>query len=137
MDLEATMDGRGWTEERHASFLNRIEDAFVRRMLVDDTEFSSSAAAAAASGRFLRRPHPPPVDCHLPDSDAESTHDFQGRRTNKTLPDSGDLVVFPSRDRMRRRPLAQYDVSQDQVVPQIGSKWIDADYSNKKMKSRK
>ena len=53
---------QGWTEERHASFLNRMEESFVRTML----SFDGSGTPTRPSLR---------LDRYVPDSATESTSD--------------------------------------------------------------
>ncbi|CAL4884646.1 unnamed protein product [Urochloa decumbens] len=58
--------GEGWTEERHAAFLDRVELSFVRQLL------------AGTHSRLGRRP--PPLDRPLPDSAVESNRSGAARR---------------------------------------------------------
>ncbi|CAN6253815.1 unnamed protein product [Urochloa humidicola] len=66
-DLAALARGEGWTEERHAAFLDRVELSFVRHML------AGGDVVSQASRRLARRPPPQlPLDRPLPDSAVES-----------------------------------------------------------------
>jgi hypothetical protein len=70
-DLAALARGEGWTEERHAAFLDRMELSFVRHAL-------AGSDVRQASRRLGRRPLAPqasaplPLDRPLPDSAVES-----------------------------------------------------------------
>ncbi|RCV07741.1 hypothetical protein SEVIR_1G274700v4 [Setaria viridis] len=69
-DLAALARGEGWTEERHAAFLDRMELSFVRQEL-------AGSDVRQASRRLGRRPAPQasaplPLDRPLPDSAVES-----------------------------------------------------------------
>ncbi|KAG1354578.1 hypothetical protein COCNU_07G006900 [Cocos nucifera] len=130
MELQAMMDassgdGGPWTEERHSSFLNWMEESFVRRMLAGaDFQASSSAACNCRGRRHL------PLDRYLPDSATESTRDFHGPRqssgTGRPMqslvsvdeekePEYGDLAVTSHDRRKAKRHLPRDDASQDQV----------------------
>ncbi|XP_008799551.1 uncharacterized protein LOC103714165 [Phoenix dactylifera] len=146
MDLQAMMDGgsggRGgpWTEERHSSFLNWMEESFVRRMLAGAGFQASCSATCNCRSRRCRCRHLP-LDRYLPDSATESTRDFHGpRRSSGTgrpmrspvsvdeeeeEPASGNLAITGDGRRARKRPLPRYDASQDQVVPQLGNAEVD------------
>ncbi|XP_010933853.1 uncharacterized protein [Elaeis guineensis] len=130
MDLKSMMDGPGgpWTEERHSSFLNWMEESFVRRMLAG----ADLQASCSAPGNCRH----PPLDRYLPDSATESTRDFHGpRRSSGTgrpgrspalveeEPETGHLAVR----RTRKRPRPRYDTSQEQ----LGSAVVDASNSKK------
>ncbi|CAL5055178.1 unnamed protein product [Urochloa decumbens] len=67
-DLAALARGEGWTEERHAAFLDRVELSFVRQLL----------AGTDVSRRLGHRP--PPLDRPLPDSAVESNRSAARRR---------------------------------------------------------
>ncbi|CAN6246598.1 unnamed protein product [Urochloa humidicola] len=62
------MDDLGWTEERHAAFLDRVELSFVRRHVLAGSDVSHQLA----SRRLGRQPPPLPLDRPLPDSAVES-----------------------------------------------------------------
>nr|XP_010919271.1 uncharacterized protein LOC105043427 [Elaeis guineensis] len=144
MDLQAMMDdgsgdGGPWTEERHSSFLNWMEESFVRRMLAG-ADFQASCSTAC---NCRRRRHHLPLDRYLPDSATESTRDFHGpRRSSGTgrpmrsvdaekEPESGDLAATTHDRKKAKRPLPRYDASQDQVVPHFGSAEVDDGNSKK------
>lgn len=85
MDLkkkkEAAAEGsgdEGWTEERHASYLNKIEERFVRTLL-----------AGGGGGAILTAPPSLRLDRYLPDSVTESNRD---RATSGT--DSGRICLL-------------------------------------------
>ena len=68
--------GEGWTEERHAAFLDGVELSFVQEVLVGAVGVSDERRA---SQRLGRRGQPPdagrgqlPLDRPLPDSAVES-----------------------------------------------------------------
>ncbi|KAL6899494.1 hypothetical protein ACP4OV_006152 [Aristida adscensionis] len=76
-DLAALARGEGWTEERHAAFLDGVELAFVQQVLG-----GGSSDVRQASRRMCRRAPPAgaarcgqaplPLDRPLPDSAVES-----------------------------------------------------------------
>ncbi|XP_073001851.1 uncharacterized protein [Typha latifolia] len=125
MDLKAMMDGEGWTEALHTSFLTSMEETFVREMLTCATT-----------------PAPePPLDRHVPDSGTESNRRFQSSRFTRSppLPKADQEIlpgiedsVFANREEARKRPLSLClcDASQDQVVPKFGGKEEDNGTSN-------
>ncbi|CAO1939122.1 unnamed protein product [Urochloa humidicola] len=65
-DLAALARGEGWTEERHAAFLDRVELSFVRHVL------AGGDVVSQAFRRLGRRPPQLPLDRPLPDSAVES-----------------------------------------------------------------
>jgi len=79
-DLAALARGEGWTEERHAAFLDRMELSFVRQALGGSDVRQASrrlgrrpAAASQAEGGGQQAPAAPlPLDRPLPDSAVES-----------------------------------------------------------------
>ncbi|KAF3322465.1 hypothetical protein FCM35_KLT13606 [Carex littledalei] len=121
MDQQEMIDTEGWTEERHAAFLNWMEESFVHRMFSPKskkaTGFWPSQQCSPATCRDL------PLNRLIPDSATESTGDSRPR-PSRLLVESGnrDLVVVAStnRSRMTKRVLSQVDASYDQVVPQLG-----------------
>ncbi|KAL6633795.1 hypothetical protein ACP70R_026466 [Stipagrostis hirtigluma subsp. patula] len=81
-DLAALARGEGWTEERHAAFLDRMELSFVQQLLVGGSDVRQ------ASRRLGRRPPqaaggrgqaPLPLDRPLPDSAVESNRGASSR----------------------------------------------------------
>ncbi|XP_008790510.1 uncharacterized protein LOC103707698 isoform X2 [Phoenix dactylifera] len=121
MDLKMMMDagsGAGpWTEERHSSFLNWMEDSFVRRMFAG-TDLQASCSPADNCRH-------PPLDRYLPDSATESTRDFHGPRPRSVAgrPMRSPALVDEEEQpetrhsavrRTRKRALPGYDASQDQ-----------------------
>ncbi|WOL10036.1 hypothetical protein Cni_G18790 [Canna indica] len=147
MDLKDMMDGTGgpWTEERHSSFLNWVEDSFVRQVLAAHCAGNGNADLAASSWR-----PPLPLDRFVPDSATESTRDrdlgrsARTRRSTTTAPAGEDVAAqsdcagqsrrstiaaeddpeneesdVTSRPRTRKRPLFRCwdnSVAQDQVA---------------------
>ncbi|XP_025798178.1 uncharacterized protein LOC112877981 isoform X1 [Panicum hallii] len=78
-DLAALARGEGWTEERHAAFLDRMELSFVRQALAGSDVCQASRrlgrrpAATQAEGGGQQVPAAPlPLDRPLPDSAVES-----------------------------------------------------------------
>lgn len=78
--------GEGWTDEKHTSFLNWMEDSFVTCMLL-----GGRFAYATGDSRRVAAP-PPPLDRYLPDG-ADSTLDHptdkRARRTAAQPPREG------------------------------------------------
>lgn len=79
-DLAALARGEGWTEERHAAFLDRMELSFVQQVLVGVGD------EQRASRRLSRRESPPgggrgplPLNRPLPDSAVESNRGAPSR----------------------------------------------------------
>ena len=82
-DLAALARGEGWTEERHAAFLDRMELSFVRQALGGSDVRQASRrlgrrpaaaqAGAEGGGQQQQAPAAPlPLDRPLPDSAVES-----------------------------------------------------------------
>ncbi|XP_077248537.1 uncharacterized protein LOC143888112 [Tasmannia lanceolata] len=121
MDLKAN---GFWTDEKHISFLNRIEALFVQSMLQNDPRCSSLT--------YAHRLHPP-LDRYLPDT-AESTLDFKNTRHDRleihVKREIGETKVsgyVRSNKKTRRSSPPSYNASQDQVVPELGIKKGDKD----------
>jgi hypothetical protein len=85
-DLAALKRGEGWTEERHAEFLDRVEHSFVQQVVLvpggSDVRQASrrlgrhalpQAAAAGVGGQ-------PPLDRPLPDCAVESNRAASSRK---------------------------------------------------------
>ncbi|XP_072963383.1 uncharacterized protein [Typha angustifolia] len=126
MDLKAMMDGEGWTEALHTSFLTSMEETFVREMLTCATTATTPVPE-------------PPLDRHVPDSGTESNRRSQRSQFTRSppLPKADQEIlpgiedsVFSNREEARKRPLSLCDVSQDQVVPKLGGKEEDNGTSN-------
>ncbi|OEL25393.1 hypothetical protein BAE44_0013587 [Dichanthelium oligosanthes] len=88
-DLAALARGEGWTEERHAAFLDRMELSFVQQVLAgsDVRQASrrlgrrSAPAPTQAEGGRGQVYDPLPLDRPLPDSAVESNR--SGRRQQR------------------------------------------------------
>ncbi|KAF8768639.1 hypothetical protein HU200_007190 [Digitaria exilis] len=103
--LAALARGEGWTEERHAAFLDRMELSFVRQLLAGS---SSSDDVRQASRRLGRRGPPAPqpegqapplpLDRPLPDSAVESNRPapVAARRRRVANDDARRPVVDPA-----------------------------------------
>lgn len=89
MDQQEMIDEEGWTEERHAAFLNWMEESFVLRMFSPNskkaTGFWSSQQCSPATCRDL------PLNRLIPDSATESTGDSRPRRS-RLLVESGRFL---------------------------------------------
>ncbi|XP_078167737.1 uncharacterized protein LOC144562394 isoform X2 [Carex rostrata] len=119
MDQQEMIDAEGWTEERHAAFLNWMEESFVHRMFSPNskkaTGFWPSQQCSSATCLDL------PLNRLIPDSATESTGDSRPRpsRPRRLLVESGnrDLVVVASTNRIRKikRVLSEVDASHDQL----------------------
>ncbi|KAJ1280547.1 hypothetical protein BS78_04G241600 [Paspalum vaginatum] len=84
-ELAALARGEGWTEERHAAFLDRMELSFVRQVLGRQPATRGPAPpqpqAQAEGGRGQPVPAPAlPLDRPLPDSAVESNRPPAARR---------------------------------------------------------
>jgi len=76
-DLAALARAEGWTEERHAAFLDRMELSFVQQVLGGSDVRQASRRlgrppAPQAEGERGQVPAPLPLDRPLPDSAVES-----------------------------------------------------------------
>ncbi|XP_068635875.1 uncharacterized protein [Aristolochia californica] len=116
----ATGDSHGcWTDEKHISFLNRLEASFVETMLLrSDLTYLS------------RHPyHPPPLDRFLPDC-ADSTLD--AKCSGQTHFNNEVAKRNVQRDGRRfangtmRLPPTDDNAPEDQVVPQFARKGGDS-----------
>ncbi|KAJ0962093.1 hypothetical protein J5N97_029921 [Dioscorea zingiberensis] len=108
--IEMDGSGVGWTDDRHASFLNRMEENFIRAMLGSDAGARRDTA-----------------DGHLLESTAESSRSRgRGNRPNRASGSApalvndgtGEVGSTSRRVGSRRRPATQSDV-EDQVVPEL------------------
>ncbi|WVZ74235.1 hypothetical protein U9M48_022445 [Paspalum notatum var. saurae] len=76
--------GEGWTEERHAAFLDRMELSFVHQVLLargDDVRQASRSQAVGGRGQqAVPAPLILPLDRPLPDSAVESNRPAARRR---------------------------------------------------------
>ncbi|XP_039142357.1 uncharacterized protein LOC120279492 [Dioscorea cayenensis subsp. rotundata] len=107
------IDGSGgvWTDERHASFLNRMEESFIRAMI---------GSGEAAGGRR------DPAERHLLESTAESgfsrSRTIRAHRTSGSAPlninENGAMGNASRRAGSGRRPVKRSDL-EDQVVPEL------------------
>ncbi|KAF8765390.1 hypothetical protein HU200_008535 [Digitaria exilis] len=82
--LAALARGEGWTEERHAAFLDRMELSFVQQLLAGSSSSDDDVRQASRRLSRRRRPQAPPqpeghqqgpplpLDRPLPDSAVES-----------------------------------------------------------------
>ncbi|XP_058104842.1 uncharacterized protein LOC131248540 [Magnolia sinica] len=136
MDLLEMGDFNGfWTNEKHISFLNRIEASFVRKMLEneDDCLLTYAHGALPSHRHDYDHHHRPRLDRYLPDS-AESTLDFEeGNNRGKTrvideiVGRSGTCDVREDGEKTRKGSYRPYNASQDQVVPQLAHLKTDRD----------
>ncbi|KAM0934377.1 putative cold-regulated protein [Dioscorea sansibarensis] len=108
--VEIDVSGGVWTDERHASFLNRMEESFIRAMI---------GSGDAAGGRR------DPSQRHLLESTAESGHSrghgIRPHRASGSAPliiNENGAMGSTSR-RAGRKPVKQSDL-EDQVVPELG-----------------
>ncbi|XP_068649478.1 uncharacterized protein [Aristolochia californica] len=109
-----------WTDEKHVSFLNRLEESFVKTMLKrSDLTYSSRHAY-----------HPPALDRDLPDC-AESTLDtkclssLQRRQTHLNNEVAGRNIQRDARRKANGTmmlPSTDDNASEDQVVPKLARK---------------
>ncbi|WVZ74229.1 hypothetical protein U9M48_022439 [Paspalum notatum var. saurae] len=86
-ELAALARGEGWTEERHAAFLDRMELSFVQQVLLGRGDVRQASRSQAEGGRgqqdVLPAPAPAlllPLDRPLPDSAVESNRPAARRR---------------------------------------------------------
>lgn len=99
-DLAALARGEGWTEERHAAFLDRMELSFVRQLL------AAGSDVRQASRRLGRRRPPPapqhegdqglPLDRPMPDSAVESNRSAAAARRRRVANDDARRPVDPA-----------------------------------------
>jgi hypothetical protein len=92
MDQQEMIVGEGWTEERHAAFLNWMEESFVHRMLSPKRQeaaagFCPIQQCSPAACRDL------PLNRLIPDSATESTGDSRPR-PSRLLVESGRVHLF-------------------------------------------
>ncbi|KAF9617564.1 hypothetical protein IFM89_037376 [Coptis chinensis] len=101
-----------WTNEKHLNYLHQMETSFVRKMLKNDSRSTLTFTSV----------HHAPLDQCLPDC-LKSTCDSKRQRSWKKEITSSTANDGRSNDKkMRRRCSRPYDVSQDQVVPQLATK---------------
>ncbi|CAD6243031.1 unnamed protein product [Miscanthus lutarioriparius] len=101
-DLAALARAEGWTEERHAAFLDRMELSFVQQVLGGSDVRQASRrlgrrpAPQTEGGRGQLVPAPLPLDRPLPDSAVESNRSGLAAARRREANDARRRPVDPA-----------------------------------------